>query len=158
MVVQSNFEAGEAANAKAKIPSRKEAADCSPELQARLDSLLKEFEDVVPTDPDFKFPFPPKRTLDFEIKTIPHDKVPNKAVYKMSPIEQEELRKQLDELIARDFIRPSQSTYGSPVLFVKKKNGQLRMCVDYRAINAITVKWKYPIPDINVHMDQLKDS
>ena len=136
--------------------SRKEAAECSPGFQGRLQKLLKAYEDVVPSDPDFKFPFPPKRTLDFEIKMIPHGKVPNKAVYKMSPIEQEELRKQLDELIERGFIRPSQSAYGSPVLFVKKKNGALRMCVDYRAINALTVKWKYPIPDINMLLDQLK--
>ena len=158
MVMSCNVDKGEAAIAQAKTPNRKVTAECTPGVRKRLDSLLKEFEDVVPTDPDFKFPFPPERTLDFEIKTIPHEKVPNKAVYKMSPIEQEELRKQLDELIERGFIRPSQSAYGSPVLFVKKKNGQLRMCVDYRAINAITVKWKYPIPDINMLLDQLKDA
>jgi hypothetical protein len=71
----------------------------------------------------------------------------------MSPIEQEELRKQLDELIARGFIRPSQSAYGSPVLFRKKEGGGMKMCVDYRAINALTVKWKQPLPD----MDRLWD-
>jgi hypothetical protein len=84
---------------------------------------------------------------------IPHEKIPSKVVYKMSPIEQEELRRQLDELIAWIHARPSQSPYGSPVLFVKKKDGKLRMCVDYRAINALTVKWKYPIPDINMLLD-----
>jgi hypothetical protein len=154
--MRSHVNAGEAETAQAKTPSRKESAGTSPKFRVQLESLLKEYEDVVPKDPDFKFPFPPKRTLDFEIQTVPHDKVPNKTVYKMSPIEQEELRKQLDELIARKFIRPSQSAYGSPVLFVKKKTGDLRMCVDYRAINAITVKWKYPIPDINMLLDQLK--
>jgi hypothetical protein len=147
---------GEAVTGQAKTPSRKEAATTSPKFKSELSKLLLEFVDVVPSDPDFQFPFPPARSLDFEIKMIPHEKIPSKVVYKMSPIEQEELRKQLDELIARGFIRPSQSPYGSPVLFVKKKTGDLRMCVDYRAINALTVKWKYPIPDINMLLDQLR--
>jgi hypothetical protein len=154
--LSSSDVASEAVNAQAKTSSRKELANSSPKFRMRLCKLLRECEDVVPSDPDFKFPFPPKRTLDFEIDMIPHEKIPSKVVYKMSPIEQEELRKQLDELIARGFIRPSQSPYGSPVLFVKKKNGQMRMCVDYRAINALAVKWKYPIPDINMLLDQLR--
>lgn len=139
-----------------EYPNPAKSADCTPEMRERLQTLLEEFKDVVPTDPDFMFPFPPKRALDFEIKMIPHDTIPSKRVYKMSPVEQEEMKKQLDELISRGFIRPSQSAYGSPVLFVKKKNGQLRMCVDYRAINSLTVKWKYPIPDINDLLDQLR--
>jgi hypothetical protein len=82
-----------------------------------------------PTDPDFKFPFP-AREFDFEINVIPHEKIPSKVVYKMSPIEQEELRRQLDELIA--WIHKAEPvSHGSPVFFVKKKDGKLRMCVDY---------------------------
>jgi hypothetical protein len=156
LVMDISNNPGEAAQAQAKTPVRKVVAITSPKFKGRLETLLKDYEDVVPSDPDFQFPFPPERNLDFEIKMIPHDKIPSKVVYKMSPLEQEELRKQLDELIARGFIRPSQSPYGSPVLFVKKKNGQMRMCVDYRAINALTVKWKYPIPDINMLLDQLR--
>lgn len=70
LVMLRSVDAGEAAKAEAENPSRKEAADCSPESQSRLQKLLKEYEDVVPTDPDFKFPFP-KRALDFEIKMVP---------------------------------------------------------------------------------------
>jgi hypothetical protein len=156
LVMTNLMHSCEADTAQAETTSRKVLANTSPKFKARLETLLKDYEDVVPSDPDFKFPFPPKRTLDFEINVIPHEKIPSKVVYKMSPIEQEELRKQMDELIERGFIRPSQSPYGSPVLFVKKKNGQMRMCVDYRAINALTVKWKYPIPDINMLLDQLR--
>jgi hypothetical protein len=133
--VPGTIDTSEAVRAKAKTSSRKEAAECSFQFKVQLDSLLKEYDDIVP-DPDFKF-FP-KRTLDVEIKTIPHGRMPSKSVCKMKPMEQEEFGQQ-DELIARDFIRPSKSAYGSPVLFVKKKNGALRMCVDYRAINATTV-------------------
>jgi hypothetical protein len=115
--VPGTIDTSEAVRAKAKTSSRKEAAECTFQLKVQLDSLLKEYEDVVPVDPDFKFPFPPKRTLDFEIKTIPNGRMPSKTVYKMKPMEQEELSKQLDELIARDSILPSQSAYGSPVLF-----------------------------------------
>jgi hypothetical protein len=127
--VPDTIDTSEAVRAKAKTSSRKEAAECTFQFKVQLDSLLKDYEGVVPVDPDFKFPFPPKRTLDFEIKTIPHGRMPSKTVFKMKPMEREELSKQLDELIARDFIRPSQSAYGSPVLFEKRKVGALRMCV-----------------------------
>jgi hypothetical protein len=96
---------------------------------------------VVPTDPNFLFPYPPKRPLDHEIKLIPHEKA--QGIYKMPPVEMEELRKQLDDLLRRGFIQPSKSPHASPVLFVKKKTGQIRHCVDYRAVNALTGKWKY---------------
>jgi hypothetical protein len=88
---------------------------------------------------------------------IPHEKIPSKTVDKMSPIEQEELRKQLDELIACRFVQPSQSAYEFPVVFGKKKlKEQLRMCVDYRAINAFTVKGRYSIPDMKYAFRSIK--
>ncbi len=73
----------------------------------------------------------------------------------MSPLELEELRKQLDDLLEKGFIKPSKSPFGAPILFVHKKDGGLRMCVDYRALNKITVKNRYPIPRIDDLLDQL---
>ena len=73
----------------------------------------------------------------------------------MSPLELAELKKQLTELIDMGNIQPSKSPYGAPVLFVPKKNGKLRMCVDYRALNKLTVKNRYPLPRIDELLDQL---
>ena len=73
----------------------------------------------------------------------------------MSPIELAELRKQLEELIDSGFVRPSQALYGAPVLFQKKADESLRMCVDYRALNKVTIKNKYPVPLIQDLMDRL---
>jgi len=66
----------------------------------------------------------------------------------MSAVELDELKKQLDDLVASGFIQPSKSPFGAPVLFVKKKDGSMRMCVDYRDLNRITVKNSYPLPRI----------
>jgi hypothetical protein len=76
----------------------------------------------------------------------------------MSVDELEELKKQLRELSNKGYIRPSASHWGSPVLFVKKKDGSMRMCIDYRNLNAVTVKNKYPLPRIDDLLDQLKDA
>jgi len=73
----------------------------------------------------------------------------------MAPAELEELKKQLEELIEKEFVRPSISPWGAPVLFVKKKDGSMRLCVDYRELNKITVKNKYPLPRIEDLFDQL---
>ncbi|XP_017621263.1 uncharacterized protein LOC108465452 [Gossypium arboreum] len=81
--------------------------------------------------------------------------LPARAPYRMSPPELEELRKQLKELLDAGFIRPSKSPYGAPVLFQKKHDGSFRMCIDYRALNKITVRNRYPIPLIANLFDQL---
>jgi hypothetical protein len=73
----------------------------------------------------------------------------------MPPKELAELKNQLQELLDKGYIRPSSSPWGSPALFVKKKDGSLRMCVDYRPLNAVTIKNKYPLPHIDVLFDQL---
>jgi hypothetical protein len=88
--------------------------------------FTKEFEDVVPHRPRLQVSISCAE-FDFEINVIPHEKIPSKVVYKMSPIEQEELRRQLDELIARGFIRPSQS-HGSPVLSSRRRMANLDVC------------------------------
>jgi hypothetical protein len=73
----------------------------------------------------------------------------------MPPKELAELKKQLQELLDKGYIRPSSSSWGCPALFVKKKDGSLRLCVDYRPLNAVTIKNKYLLPHIDVLFDQL---
>ena len=74
----------------------------------------------------------------------------------MAPVELKELKLQLQELLEKRFIRPSVSSWGAPVLFVKKKDGTLRLCIDYRQLNKLTIKKKYPLPRIDDLFDQLK--
>jgi hypothetical protein len=76
-------------------------------------------------------------------------------VYRNSPLELEEIKRQLTELLEKGLIRPSKSPFGAPVLLVKKKDGSLRMCVHYRALNKITIKNGYPLPLIDELLDQL---
>ena len=71
----------------------------------------------------------------------------------MSPLELDTLRKELDKLLKNGSIEPSVSPYGAPVIFVKKKSGELRMCIDYRALNKITIKNRFPIPLIDDLID-----
>src|SRR5215467_7729817 len=74
----------------------------------------------------------------------------------MAPVELEELKKQLQDLLEKGFIRPSHSPWGAPVLFVKKKDGSMRLCIDYRELNKMTIKNRYPLPRIDDLFDQLK--
>ncbi|KAL5580695.1 hypothetical protein UlMin_013137 [Ulmus minor] len=99
---------------------------------------------------------PPDREVSFEIDLIPGSAPVSKAPYRMAPAELKELQVQLQELLDKGFIRPSHSPWGAPVLFVKKKDGSLRMCIDYRELNKLTIKNKYPLPRIDDLFDQLK--
>jgi hypothetical protein len=74
----------------------------------------------------------------------------------MAPKEQVELKRQLDDLLAKGFIRPSWSPWAFPVLFVEKKEKSIRLCVDYRALNQVTIKNKYPLPRIDVLFEQVR--
>ncbi|KAL5580647.1 hypothetical protein UlMin_013089 [Ulmus minor] len=111
-----------------------------------------------PTENDeFKLPgIPPDREISFEIELLPGSAPVSKAPYRMAPAELKELQIQLRELLDKGFIRPSYSPWGAPVLFVKKKDGTLRMCIDYRELNKLTIKNKYPLPRIDDLFDQLK--
>ena len=80
------------------------------------------------------------------------------APYRMSTSELSELKKQLEELLEKKFIRPSVSPWGAPVLLVKMKDGSMRLCVDYRQLNKVTIKNKYPLSRIDDLMDQLVDA
>jgi hypothetical protein len=89
---------------------------------------------------------PPDRDIEFAIELQPGTVSISKRPYRMPPAELAELKKQLQELLDKGFIRPSTSPFGCPTLFVKKKDESLRMCVDYRPLNAVTIKNKYPLP------------
>ncbi|KAJ9189421.1 hypothetical protein P3X46_000717, partial [Hevea brasiliensis] len=117
----------------------------------------------IPTVRDFPevFPeelpgLPPEREVEFAIETLPGTAPISIAPYRMAPTELRELKTQLQELLDKGFIRPSVSPWGAPVLFVKKKDGTLRLCIDYRQLNKVTVKNKYPLPRIDDLFDQLK--
>jgi hypothetical protein len=98
---------------------------------------------------------PPDRDVEFVIELQPGTAPISKRSYRMPPKELAELNKQLQELLDKGYIRPSSSPWGCPALFVKKKDGSLRLCVDYRFLNAVTIKNKYPLPCIDVLFDQL---
>ncbi|CEP09139.1 hypothetical protein, partial, partial [Parasitella parasitica] len=98
----------------------------------------------------------PVRHTDGEmIKLEPGTKPVSRAPYRMSPLELKELKRQLDDLLAKGFIEPCVSEWGSPVLFVKKPNGSLRMVCDYRALNAKTIAQRVPLPRIDECLEQL---
>jgi hypothetical protein len=98
---------------------------------------------------------PLDRDIEFAIELQPGTTPISKRPYWMPPAKLEELRKQLHELLDKGFIYPSTSPWGCPALFVKKKDESLRLCIDYRPLNAVTIKNKYPLPRIDVVFDQL---
>ncbi|KAI3812884.1 hypothetical protein L1987_17597 [Smallanthus sonchifolius] len=99
---------------------------------------------------------PPDRETEFQIDLVPGAQPVAKAPYRLAPLEMKELMIQLEELLDRGFIRPSISPWGAPVLFVKKKDGAMRMCIDYRELNKRAVKNKCPLPRIDDPFDQLQ--
>ncbi|GJS86366.1 reverse transcriptase domain-containing protein [Tanacetum coccineum] len=101
---------------------------------------------------------PPPRQVEFRIDLIPGAAPVARAPYRLAPSEMKELSKQLQELSEKGFIRPSSSPWGAPVLFVKKKDGSFRMCIDYRELNKLTIKNRYPLPRIDDLFDQLQGS
>jgi hypothetical protein len=110
------------------------------------------FPDVFPED----LPgMPPDRDVEFIIELQPGTTHISKRPYKMTPKELAELKVQLNELLDKGYIRPSSSPWGCPPLFVKKKDQSLRLCVDYRPLNTVTIKNKYPLPRIDILFDQL---
>ena len=124
-----------------------------PDFQPQLQALLHEFADVFPKE--LPCVLPPDRHIAHAIDIMPGHAPPNSAPYRLSQPELEEVRKQIDQLLSKGLIRPSSSPFGAPVLLVKKKDGSMRMCIDYRKLNNITVKNKYPLPRIDDLLDQL---
>jgi hypothetical protein len=111
--------------------------------------IVSEFPEELPG-------MPPERKVEFAIELIPGTAPISKRAYQVSGPELVELKKQIDELLDKGYIRPSTSPWVAPVLFVEKKDGTKRMCIDYRALNEVTVKNKYPLPRIEDLFDQLR--
>ena len=101
---------------------------------------------------------PPDREVEFTIDFIPRTEPISIPSYRMAPAELTELKAQLEELLSKGFIRPSISRWGAPVLFVKKKYGSLRLCIDYRQLNRVTIHNQYPLLRIDELFDQLQMS
>nr|GFB04566.1 putative reverse transcriptase domain-containing protein [Tanacetum cinerariifolium] len=101
---------------------------------------------------------PPARPVEFQIDLIPRVAPVARAPYCLAPSEMKELSEKLQELFDKGFIRPSSSPWGAPILFVKKKDGSFRMCIDYRELNKLTVKNLYPLPRIDDLFDKLQGS
>ncbi|GJU54269.1 putative reverse transcriptase domain-containing protein [Tanacetum coccineum] len=126
-------------------------------VDKRLEDIpvVREFLEVFPED----LPgLPPVLQVEFQIDLIPGGTPVARAPYRLAPSEMQELSNQFQELADRGFIRPSTSLWGAPVLFVKKKDGSFRMCIDYRELNKHTVMNRYPLPRIDDLFDQLQGS
>ncbi|GBG81453.1 hypothetical protein CBR_g32444 [Chara braunii] len=128
-----------------------EAPEKDSSTDPTIAKLLEEFKDLTESPTGVV-----SRPIQHSIEIEPGSRTPRGAVYRMSPRELEELRKQLDELLEKGWIRPSSSPFGAPVLFVPKKEGELRMCTDYRGLNEITVKNVEPLPRIDDLLDRVQ--
>nr|GFB82027.1 putative reverse transcriptase domain-containing protein [Tanacetum cinerariifolium] len=138
----------------AKVTSKK-VEDKSDEKRLEEVPIVREFPKVFPED----LPgLPPTRQVEFQIDLVPSATPVARAPYQLAPAEMQELSTQLQELSDKGFIRPSSSPWGAPVLFVKKKDGSFRMCIDYRKLNKLTVKNRYPLLRIDDLFDQLQGS
>jgi hypothetical protein len=140
------------------LPPRKYIYSCTYSatwIKLKDIPIVCEYPDVFPDD----LPgMPPDRDIEFIIELQPGTAPISKRSYRMPPNELAELKIQLQDLLDKGFIRPSASPWGCPALFVKKKDNSLRLCVDYRPLNAVTIKNKYPLPRIDILFDQLAEA
>ncbi|GJU47282.1 putative reverse transcriptase domain-containing protein [Tanacetum coccineum] len=135
--------------------SAKKEEDKSEGKQIKDVPIVRDFPEVFLED----LPgLPPARPVEFQIDLIPGVAPVARAPYRLAPSEMKELSEQLQELSDKGFIRPSSSPWGTPVLFVKKKDGSFRMCIDYHELNKLTVKNRYPLPRIDDLFDLLQGS
>ncbi|KAA8495820.1 Transposon Ty3-I Gag-Pol polyprotein [Porphyridium purpureum] len=133
------------------LKGRKEPCSVERKEADSVRKMLKDFENL------FEEPrgLPESRTVEHVIRLKDEKPVRVGRVYRLSPAELKVLRETLDDLLDKGFVQPSQSPFGAPVLFVKKKDGSMRMCVDYRALNDATVKDRYPLPNMDELLDRL---
>ncbi|GJV49789.1 putative nucleotidyltransferase, ribonuclease H [Tanacetum coccineum] len=135
--------------------TKKETGDKSKEKKLKDVPTVRDFLEVFPEDLSG---LPPTRQVEFQIDLVPGVAPVARAPYRLAPLELQELSTQLQELYDKGFIRPSSSPWGTPVLFVKNKDGSFWMCIDYRELNKLTVKNRYPLPRIDNLFDQLQGS
>src|SRR3569623_390116 len=122
----------------------------------RLKALLEKFADVFPEE--LPASLPPARGVGHSIPIEPGASPPFRPMYRLSPVEQLEVKTKLADLIAKGLVEPSTSPHGAPILFVSKKDGSLRMVQDYRYLNKITIKNRYPLPRIDDLLDSISGS
>ncbi|GJP38815.1 hypothetical protein CLOM_g23224 [Closterium sp. NIES-68] len=123
-------------------------------LPAKVSALLAKFVDVFPDE--LPPGLPPSRAVDHRIELEPGSKPVAKLQWRLCPAETEEMMKQVKHFLAQGFIQPSRSPWAAPILFTPKKDGGLRMCIDYRALNAATVKNRFPVPRVENLLDALQ--
>ncbi|GKD65567.1 putative reverse transcriptase domain-containing protein [Tanacetum coccineum] len=135
--------------------TKKEIEDKSKEKRLEDVPMVRDFLEVFLED----LPgLPPTRQVEFQIDLVPGAAPVARAPYRLAPSKLQELSTQLQELSDKGFIRPSSSPWGAPVLFVKKKDGSFQMCIEYRELNKLTMKNRYPLPRIDDLFDQLQGS
>ena len=122
---------------------------------SRLEDIpvVREFSDVFSED---LVGIPPNREIDFQIELAPGTEPISKAPYRMAPSKLKELKVHMEELVSKGFVRLSTSPWGAPVLFVKKNYGSMRLCIDYRELNKVTIRNQYTLPRIDDLFDQLQ--
>ncbi|KAJ9525073.1 hypothetical protein QJQ45_017366 [Haematococcus lacustris] len=125
--------------------------DLPPGVSQALNALLDEYADVFAPITSL----PPERPVGHAIPLVPDARPSVVPQYRMSQDEHAELKKQVQDLLAKGMIEPSSSPFAAPILFVKKKSGELRMCLDYRQLNKITIRDQYPLPRIDDLFDKL---
>eukprot|EP00253_Pinus_taeda_P027976 PITA_27976 len=126
---------------------------CNAKQQVDLEKVVSKY-DILFQEPKG---LPPKKEIVRDIILQQDAPLPNIGMYRLFALENAEIKKQVQELIEKGFIRPSTSPCGSPIILVRKKDGSWRMCIDYRALNKITIKNRYPLPHIDDLLDQLKE-
>ncbi|XXG88652.1 hypothetical protein AAC387_Pa12g0844 [Persea americana] len=163
LIVQGNRKKGQVGIISALKASRMVSSGCEAFIAFITEDEWFQGVEEIPVVCEFPevFPeeipsLPPIREVQFTIELLPGTAPISIAPYRMASAELGELKLQLQELLSKGFIRPSVSPWGAPVLFVKKKDGSWRMCIDYRRLNHMTVKNKYPLPRIDELFDQLQ--
>ena len=135
------------------FPAETTPAQRHQEFEKLVEKIIQDNIDIMPDD--LPAELPPERFVDHKIDLEPGSQPVAQAMYRLSFEELAELKKQLMGLLEKGYIQPSKSPFGSPILFVKKKGGSLRMCIDYRALNRMTIKNRCPLPRIDDLLERL---